>query len=137
MPAGVDVQYFPSLNSDILLKTYYAQDNLYAQTDPTLPNSPAHGNLTNHDVYDGVPFDNRYRVAYQHHLQFGPDFSSIADLNFWSDPWITRDYFPGEYQQENQPANFVSLEPIQSQLYHFAARQPPGQSLLRDGGTAA
>jgi LPS-assembly protein len=106
---GVDVQYFPSPTSDILLKTYYAQDNLYSQTDPTFPNSPAHGNLTNHDVYDGVPFDNRYRIAYQHHLEFGPDFSSTADLNLWSDPWITRDYFPGEYQQANQPANFVSL----------------------------
>ncbi|MCE0484444.1 MAG: hypothetical protein LV479_09425 [Methylacidiphilales bacterium] len=106
---GVDVQYFPSLNSDILLKTYYAQDNLYSSTDPTMPNSPAHGNITDHNVYDGVPFDNRYRVAYQQHLQFGPDFSSIADLNFWSDPWVTRDFFPSEYQSENQPPNFVSL----------------------------
>jgi LPS-assembly protein len=106
---GLDVQYFPSLTSDILLKTYYAQDNLYSQTDPSLPNAPAHGNITDHNVYDGVPFDNRYRVAYQHYLQFGPDFSSTADLNFWSDPWITRDYFPSEYQQENQPANFISL----------------------------
>jgi len=106
---GVDVQYFPSLTSYMQLKTYYAQDNLYSQTDPTVPNSPAHGNISNHDVYDGVPFDNRYRIAYQHHLEFGPDFSSTADLNLWSDPWITRDYFPGEYQQENQPANFVSL----------------------------
>jgi len=60
-------------------------------------------------VYDGVPFDNRYRIAYQHYLQFGPDFSSTADLNLWSDPWVTRDYFPSEYQQENQPANFISL----------------------------
>ena len=107
---GVDVQYFPTLTSDILLKTYYAQDNLYSQTDPTLPNAPAHGNISDHNVYDGVPYDNRYRIAYQQHLQFSPDFSSIADLNLWSDPWITRDYFPGEYQQANQPANFVSLD---------------------------
>jgi len=106
---GVDVQYFPTLTSDILLKTYYAQDNLYSQTDPTVPNAPAHGDIANHDVYDGVPFDNRYRIAYQHYLQFGPDFSSTADLNLWSDPWVTRDYFPSEYQQENQPANFISL----------------------------
>jgi LPS-assembly protein len=106
---GVDVQYFPSLTSDILLKTYYAQDNLYSQTDPTIPNAPAHGNISDHNAYDGVPYDNRYRVSYQHYLQFGPDFSSIADLNLWSDPWITRDYFPGEYQQANQPANFISL----------------------------
>jgi LPS-assembly protein len=106
---GVDVQYFPSLTSDILLRSYYAQDNLYSQTDPNLPNAPAHGDITNHDAYDGVPFDNRYRLAYEHYLQFGPDFSSTADLNLWSDPWITRDYFPGEYQSENQPANFVSL----------------------------
>ena len=107
--AALDVQYFPTLSSDILLKTYYAQDNLYSQTDPTIPNAPAHGDIQNNNVYDGVPFDNRYRVAYQHYLQFGPDFSSTADLNLWSDPWITRDYFPSEYQQENQPANFVSL----------------------------
>jgi LPS-assembly protein len=106
---GLDVQYFPSLTSDILLKTYYAQDNLYSQTDPTIPNSPAHGNISNPYAYDGVPFDNRYRVAYEHYLLFGPDFSSTADLNLWSDPWITRDYFPGEYQAENQPANFISL----------------------------
>jgi len=106
---GLDVQYFPTLTSDMLLKTYYAQDNLYSQTDPNIPNAPAHGDITNHNAYDGVPYDNRYRVAYQHYLQFGPDFSSTADLNLWSDPWITRDYFPGEYQSENQPANFVSL----------------------------
>jgi LPS-assembly protein len=106
---GVDVQYFPTLTSDILLKTYYAQDNLYSKTDPTLPNAPAHGDLTNHDAYDGVPFDNRYRIAYQQHLQFGQDFSSIADLNKWSDPWVTRDFFQSEYQQENQPPNFISL----------------------------
>jgi LPS-assembly protein len=106
---GVDVQYYPTLNSDMLLKTYYAQDNLYSQQDPSVPNSPAHGDSVDHNVYDGVPFDNRYRIAYQQYLQFGPDFSSTADLNKWSDPWVTRDYFQSEYQQENQPANFVSL----------------------------
>jgi LPS-assembly protein len=106
---GVDVEYFPSLTSEIQLNTYYAQDNLYSQTDPSIPNAPDRGILANHNAYDGVPYDNRYRVAYQHNLQFGSDFSSTADLNFWSDPWITRDYFPGEYQQDNQPANFVSL----------------------------
>ena len=105
---GVDVQYYPSPKSDILLKTYYAQDNLYSQTD-SYPNAPAHGNFSDHDVYDGVPFDNRYRVAYEHYLQFGNDFSSTADLNKWSDPWITRDFFQSEYQQENQPAQFISL----------------------------
>ena len=106
---GVDVQYFPSMTSDILLKTYYAQDNLYSKPDPSVPNTPAHGDHTDSNVYDGVPSENRYRIAYQQHLQFGPDFSSIADINKWSDPWITRDYFPGEYQQENQPPNFIDL----------------------------
>ncbi len=108
-PAALNIQYFPSTNSDILLKTYFAQDNLYSQTDPTVPKSAAHGNISDRNVYDGVPFDSRYRIAYQHYLQFGPDFSSTADLNLWSDPWITRDYFQNEYQQENQPPNFVSL----------------------------
>ena len=106
---GLDVQYFPTLTSDILFRSYYAQDNLYSHPDPAFPNTPSHGDPSDPNVYDGVPADNRYRIAYEHYLQFGPDFSSTADLNLWSDPWITRDYFQGEYQSENQPPNFVSL----------------------------
>ena len=121
---GVDVQYFPTLTSDILLKTYYAQDNLYSQTDPNLPNAPAHGDVSNHNVYDGVPFDNRYRIAYQQYLQFSPEFSSTADLNKWSDPWITRDYFQSEYRQENQPANFVSLNATEPNFTMSLLAQP-------------
>jgi LPS-assembly protein len=107
---GVDLQYFPSLNSQILLRTYFAQDNLYSKANPYIANDPAHGNLDNSNVYDGVPSENRYRISYQQHLQFMPDLYSIADINAWSDPWITRDYFQGEYQAENQPANFVALD---------------------------
>jgi len=106
---GLDAQYFPSLLSDMVLKTYYAQDNLYSRPNPAVPNDPGHGSLADHNVYDGVPDENRYRITYQQYLQFSDDLSSTADLNFWSDPWITRDYFPSEYQQENQPPNFVSI----------------------------
>jgi LPS-assembly protein len=94
----------------MLLKTYYAQDNLYSRANPAVPNDPGHGDLSNSDVYDGVPDENRYRIEYQHQLHFTNDLSSIADINIWSDPWITRDYFQGEYQSENQPPNFVDLD---------------------------
>jgi LPS-assembly protein len=98
----------------MLLKTYFAKDNLYSRPDPSIPNDPGHGSVSDHNVYDGVPSDSRYRIAYQQYLQFGPDFSSTADINAWSDPWITRDYFQSEYQQTNQPANFVSLNQYNS-----------------------
>jgi LPS-assembly protein len=107
---GTDVQYYPSQNSDMLLKTYYAQDNLYSMNNPAVPNAVSRGILTNPYTYDGVPSDNRYRIAYEHHLQFDQSLSSIADINYWTDPWVTRDFFPNEYQQENQPNNFVSLD---------------------------
>jgi LPS-assembly protein len=107
---GLDLQYFPSLTSDILLKTYYAQDNLYSKSNPYIANDPAHGNLDNSSVFDGVPSENRYMIQYQQHLQFTNDLYSIADINVWSDPWITRDYFQGEYQSENQPPNFIDLD---------------------------
>jgi LPS-assembly protein len=107
---GVDAQFFPSATSEMLLKTYYAQDNLYSKANPAVPNDPGHGDLSNSDVYDGVPNENRSRVEYQHHLQFTNDLYSIANINAWSDPWITRDYFQGEYQSENQPPNFVDLD---------------------------
>jgi LPS-assembly protein len=111
---GLDMQYFPTLTSDILLRTYYVQDNLYSRPNPAVPNDPAHGNLGDSDVYDGVPDENRYRIAYEQHLNFTPDLYSIADINVWSDPWVTRDYFQGEYQSENQPPNFVDLDQYNS-----------------------
>ena len=107
---GVDAQFFPAATSEMLIKTYYAQDNLYSKANPAVPNDPAHGDLDNSSVYDGVPNENRYRLEYQHHLQFTNDLYSIADINVWSDPWITRDFFQGEYQSENQPPNFVDLD---------------------------
>jgi len=105
---GVDVEYYPTTFSEMILKTYYAQDNLYAKTYGA--NAVSRGNLNDSDVYDGVPSDNRYRITYQQNLQFTPDLTSIANINAWSDPWITRDFFTGEYQQENQPPNFVDLQ---------------------------
>jgi LPS-assembly protein len=105
---GVDVEYYPGPESEMNLKTYFAQDNLYSQT--VLPGAVSRGNLTNGNVFDGVPSDGRYRIAYQQHLQFTPDLTSLADINAWSDPWITRDFFSNEYQQENQPPNFVNLQ---------------------------
>jgi len=105
---GLDLQYFPSVHSDILIKTYYAQDTLYRNAAP-VPNPVSHGDLSNSSVYDGVSSENRYRVAAQGHLQFSSDLYAIVDLNAWSDPWITRDYFSNEYQQENEPPNFLQL----------------------------
>ena len=111
---GVDVQWFPSTTSEILLRTYFAQDNLYSKSNPGIPNDPGHGDLADSNVYDGVPSENRYRLEYQQHLNITPDLSSIADVNVWSDPWITRDYFQGEYQSENQPPNFIDLDQYNS-----------------------
>ena len=107
---GVDVQYFPSVTSEIDLHTYFAQDNLYSHSDPNIPNDPGRGILSDKNVYDGVPSDSRYDIQYQQHLNFTPDLYSIANINVWSDPWITRDYFQAEYQQENQPPNFVDID---------------------------
>jgi LPS-assembly protein len=70
---GIDAQFFPSATSEMLVKTYYAQDNLYSKANPAVPNDPGHGDLSNSDVYDGVPDENRYRIEYQHRLQFTND----------------------------------------------------------------
>jgi LPS-assembly protein len=107
---GVDFQYFPTPNSEMVFNSYYAQDNLYSRANPAVPNDPGHGDLANSNVYDGVPSEDRYRLQYQQHLNFTPDLYSIADINVWSDPWITRDYFQGEYQSENQPPNYIALD---------------------------
>ncbi len=99
---GVDVQYFPTLTSDMLLKTYFAKDNLYSGP---IPPSPTLGPRR---------FQQQQRLRWRPVRQslprrlpalppVRPRFLLHADINVWSDPWITRDYFQSEYQQKISP----------------------------------
>ena len=106
---GIDLQYFPSVHSDLIFKSYFAQDLLYRSPTPGVANPVSRGDLSDSQVFDGVPSENRYRLSLEGRLQFSNDLYAIVDLNRWSDPWITRDYFSSEYQQENEPPNFMEL----------------------------
>lgn len=55
------------------------------------------------------PENNRYRVSYQHKFQIAPEFTTTADLNLWSDRFITEDFFESEYRLERQPDNYIDL----------------------------
>jgi LPS-assembly protein len=55
------------------------------------------------------PDNNRYRASYQHKFQISPEFTTTADINIWSDRFITEDFFPREFRNERQPDNFMDL----------------------------
>jgi LPS-assembly protein len=55
------------------------------------------------------PDNNRYRASYQHKFQLSPEFTTTADINIWSDRFITEDFFPGEFRNVRQPDNFMDL----------------------------
>lgn len=100
---GVDTQYKKDDNNKALFRSYYAQDNLYSAGDDLSNGKDAKYR------YPDVNSDNRYRVSFKNNMQVGPDLSMVSDMNKWSDPYVTLDYFENEYEQERQPDNFVSL----------------------------
>lgn len=101
---GLDTDYKKDEANKSIFRSYYAQDNLYSAGD----------DLTGNDKdakyrYPDVNRDNRYRVSYKDTFQVGPDLSTTADFNKWSDPYVTLDFFENEYQNERQPDNFIDL----------------------------
>ncbi len=53
------------------------------------------------------PDNPRYRIEYSHHYKLADDLYTIADINVWSDKYITEDFFPAEFRQEREAANVV------------------------------
>lgn len=101
---GLDTEYKKNDSNKALFRTYYAKDNLYSE------NGAGQNNDSESKYrYPDVNSDNRYRVSFKNNMQVGPDLSMVSDLNKWSDPYVTLDYFENEYQQERQPDNYVSL----------------------------
>ncbi len=98
---GVDMFYKKDDNNKAVFRSFYSQDNLYSD-------GPPRGSEAKY-AYPDVNSDNRYRVSYKQNFLVGPDFSILADVNRWSDPYVTLDYFENEYQHEQQPDNFVQM----------------------------
>src|SRR5262249_6552117 len=76
---------------------YVAQDNLYSAVGPTL--EPY--------MYPGVNHDTRYDFEYKQNMFLAPDLGVIADLNKWSDPFVTADFFERAFRKERVPDNVV------------------------------
>ena len=93
---GLDGAFRPRPGDRAELKSFYINDN---GTDIALG-----------DPERTVRPDNsRYRASYQHRFQLSPEFTTTADINLWSDRFITEDFFPSEFSQERQPDNFMDL----------------------------
>lgn len=109
--AGLNLTYrSPSNLLDVLnFKSYFIRDSYYNHTDPLFPTARYQGTITSTGVYDGVGNEDRYRFALQNNLSLGPDFYTIANVTILSDPYVTRDFFPGEYSLNAQPDSVAEL----------------------------
>lgn len=55
------------------------------------------------------PPRDRYRFEYHHKFNLGENLYTKADLNLWSDRFVTEDFFTDEFRQETQPDNYLDL----------------------------
>lgn len=93
---GLDGTFDPRPGDRARLKSFFIQDN---GSDITM-NDPTRAPLED---------DTRYRVSYQHKFQISPEFTTTADINVWSDRFITEDFFPSEFSLERQPDTYMDL----------------------------
>lgn len=55
------------------------------------------------------PDSNRYRVEYAQRFKISDGLYSQADINIWSDKYVTEDFFSSEFRTEREPDNFANL----------------------------
>ncbi|MDX6767817.1 MAG: hypothetical protein SFU85_13630 [Candidatus Methylacidiphilales bacterium] len=96
VPARLEFDFHPRPGDQGNLKAFYINDD---------------GNTINSDEPDRIitPEESRYRVSYQHKYKLSPEFDTTADINVWSDRFVTEDFFTPEYRNERQPDNFADL----------------------------
>lgn len=93
---GLDATYNPRPDDRGMLKSFFINDQ---GTD-----------INNDDPERTIEPDNsRYRVAYRHKYQIAPEITTTADINVWSDRFITDDFFREEFRLEREPDNFFDL----------------------------
>jgi LPS-assembly protein len=51
----------------------------------------------------------RYRISYESRTYLASDTTLVLQANKWSDPYITQDFFPYEFEVDPQPQSYVEL----------------------------
>ena len=93
---GVDMAYRPKVGQKSVLKTFYTHDE---------------GNDINISSRERLaePPSERYRASYRQSTEVTPDVFALADVNLWSDQYVTQDFFPDEFDKERVPDNVMEL----------------------------
>lgn len=99
---GLDTEYKKDDFNKAIFKGYYTYDELYSQTPPPDDKNTKYR-------YPDINSPERYRFSLQERMQLTPETSVTADINKWSDPYVTLDFFENEYQHERQPDNNVDI----------------------------
>ncbi|MEM6822918.1 MAG: LPS assembly protein LptD, partial [Verrucomicrobiota bacterium] len=55
------------------------------------------------------PENARYRFEYKHRFQPADDIYTMADINVWSDKFITEDFFPKVFKEEREASNLFEV----------------------------
>jgi LPS-assembly protein len=94
LAGGVDARYKPTKEGEGLFKGYFAGDQDHLDNPSATPRDPI--------------YEERYRFSLQQRSPFGTDLNTLVDLNLWSDPFVTADFFKDDYAAERIPDNFVN-----------------------------
>ncbi|HSI84865.1 MAG: LPS-assembly protein LptD [Candidatus Methylacidiphilales bacterium] len=101
---GVDFEYVgnkeDSKDKYFNSQLYYAHDAIYESGVDSTSKAASFR-------YPNVSSENRYVADFKGRTSFMKDSWILADLNVWSDPYVTLDYFPTAYSANREPDNVV------------------------------
>lgn len=105
---------------------YYARDNDYSRAPPGETDDRPISTLNN-VPYGAVGDANRYFLKFQNRIDMSRDGNLYMNSNlaYWSDPYVTLDFFEDDYRENVQPdnyANFVQRAPNYAFTFFGRAR---------------
>lgn len=92
---GVDLKYLPKNSQPMIFKSFVTRD---------------YGNHIDVGSEDRPlePKADRYRFSYLHNNNLTDELNTIANVNVYSDRYVTQDFFTREFDDNNQPDNFIA-----------------------------
>lgn len=107
LAGGVDLKWDKNNSNKFEFLGYYANDTDYNNSNPN--DNPI--SSINNVPYGEVGTQNRVRLAFRSRIDMSEDGNLYmnSNLDYWSDPYVTLDFFEEDYRRNVQPDNYANF----------------------------
>lgn len=104
---GAELKWDKNATNKFEFLGYFAQDNEYQGADPS--DNPI--SSINNVPYGSVGDESRYRIHMKNRIDMSADGNLYmnSNIDYWSDPYVTLDFFEDDYRRNVQPDNFANF----------------------------